>query len=39
MIAMMDFQATHWLIDGEVPGQAGNDHPNGFPTGVFPTRS
>jgi formyl-CoA transferase len=38
MIAMMDFQATHWLIDGEVPGQAGNDHPNGFPTGVFPTR-
>lgn len=38
MIAMMDFQATHWLIDGEIPGQAGNDHPNGFPTGVFPTR-
>jgi hypothetical protein len=38
MIAMMDFQATHYLIDGEVPKQAGTDHPNGFPTGVFPTR-
>ncbi|MGE0057149.1 MAG: CaiB/BaiF CoA transferase family protein [Dehalococcoidia bacterium] len=38
MIAMMDFQATNWLIAGEIPGQAGNDHPNGFPTGVFPTR-
>src|ERR1700710_2403849 len=24
-IAMMDFQATRWLIDGERPGQAGNN--------------
>jgi len=36
MIAMLDFQATRWLIGGEVPPQAGNDHPTGFPTGVFP---
>ena len=38
MIAMLDFQATRWLIAGEVAPQAGNDHPTGFPTGVFPTR-
>lgn len=37
MIAMMDFQATRWLIDGEVPPQAGNDHPTLFPMGVFAT--
>jgi crotonobetainyl-CoA:carnitine CoA-transferase CaiB-like acyl-CoA transferase len=35
-IAMLDFQATRWLIGREVPPQAGNDHPTGFPTGVFP---
>ena len=33
---MLDFQAARWLIAGEVPGQAGNDHPTGVPTGVFP---
>jgi crotonobetainyl-CoA:carnitine CoA-transferase CaiB-like acyl-CoA transferase len=38
MIAMLDFQATRWLIAGEVAPQAGNDHPTGFPTGVFPTK-
>ena len=37
MVAMLDFQATRWLIDGEVPPQAGNDHPTAFPMGVFPT--
>jgi formyl-CoA transferase len=36
-IAMMDFQAGRYLIDGEVPGQAGNNHPTGIPTGVFET--
>ena len=36
-IAMLDFQAARWLKDGEVPGQAGNDHPTGIPTGVFET--
>ncbi len=34
-IAMMDFQATRWLIDGERPGQAGNNHPTSIPTGLF----
>ena len=37
-IAMLDFQATRWLIGHEVPPQAGNDHPTGFPTGVFPVQ-
>jgi len=36
-IFMLDFQASRWLIAGEVPKQAGNDHPTGIPTGVFPT--
>ena len=36
-IAMLDFQAARWLKDGEVAGQAGNDHPTGIPTGVFKT--
>ncbi len=36
-IAMLDFQAARWLVAGEVPGQAGNDHPTGIPTGLFPT--
>jgi crotonobetainyl-CoA:carnitine CoA-transferase CaiB-like acyl-CoA transferase len=36
-IAMLDFQGSRWLMDGEVPGQAGNDHPTSAPTGVFPT--
>jgi crotonobetainyl-CoA:carnitine CoA-transferase CaiB-like acyl-CoA transferase len=36
-VFMMDFQATRWLMDGEVPKQAGNDHPTGIPTGVFPS--
>jgi len=37
MIAMMDFQASRWLLDHEVPPQAGNDHPTSIPTGVFQT--
>jgi crotonobetainyl-CoA:carnitine CoA-transferase CaiB-like acyl-CoA transferase len=36
-IAMMDFQAARYLIDGDVPGQAGNDHPFSTPMGVFET--
>ncbi len=36
-IAMMDFQAARWLMEGDVPQQAGNDHPTSIPTGVFPT--
>ena len=38
MVNMLDFQATRWLMDGEVPPQAGNDHPTTIPTGVFRTR-
>ncbi|OED37840.1 formyl-CoA transferase [Chromatiales bacterium (ex Bugula neritina AB1)] len=34
---LLDFQAARWLIDGEVPGQAGNNHPTSIPTGVFTT--
>ena len=36
-VTMLDFQTTRWLIDGEVPPQAGNDHPTAIPTGVFTT--
>ncbi|GIS12478.1 MAG: hypothetical protein CM15mP115_16290 [Alphaproteobacteria bacterium] len=36
-IAMLDFQAARWLMDGNVPKQAGNDHPTSIPTGVFAT--
>lgn len=36
-IALLDFQAARWLATGEVPKQAGNDHPTSIPTGVFPT--
>jgi crotonobetainyl-CoA:carnitine CoA-transferase CaiB-like acyl-CoA transferase len=35
MVNMLDFQAARWLIDGETPPQAGNDHPTTMPTGVF----
>ena len=35
-VAILDFQATRWLIDGVVPQQAGNDHPTVYPMGVFP---
>jgi formyl-CoA transferase len=36
-IFMLDFQAARWLQAGEVPKQAGNNHPTSIPTGVFPT--
>ena len=35
-VFMLDFQAARWLMRGDVAGQAGNDHPTGIPTGVFP---
>mgnify|MGYP000011637216 CR=1 FL=1 len=35
-IAMLDFQATRWLMDGVVPAQAGNEHPTMVPMGAFP---
>lgn len=36
-IFMLDFQSARWLVDGEVPKQAGNNHPTSIPTGVFAT--
>jgi crotonobetainyl-CoA:carnitine CoA-transferase CaiB-like acyl-CoA transferase len=36
-IALLDFQATRWLMEGERPKQAGNNHPTMIPTGVFRT--
>ena len=36
-ISMLDFQAARWLMAGDVPGQAGNNHPTSIPTGVYPT--
>jgi crotonobetainyl-CoA:carnitine CoA-transferase CaiB-like acyl-CoA transferase len=37
-IFMLDFQGARWTIGGEVPKQAGNNHPTSIPTGVFKTR-
>jgi formyl-CoA transferase len=37
MVAMMDFQAARWTIDGEVPVQEGNHHPTLVPMGCFAT--
>src|SRR5438045_28761 len=31
----MEFQAARYLLEGEVPGQAGNYHPISDPTGVY----
>jgi formyl-CoA transferase len=36
-IFMLDFQAARWLMEQEVAGQAGNNHPTSIPTGVFKT--
>ena len=37
-IFMLDFQGARYLMKGEVPGQVGNDHPTGAPTGTYRTR-
>jgi crotonobetainyl-CoA:carnitine CoA-transferase CaiB-like acyl-CoA transferase len=36
-IFMLDFQAARWLMEKDVPKQAGNNHPTSIPTGVFRT--
>lgn len=38
-IFMLDFQAARYVMNGEVPGQAGNNHPTSIPTGVFTTQN
>jgi crotonobetainyl-CoA:carnitine CoA-transferase CaiB-like acyl-CoA transferase len=37
-IALLDFQAARYLMKGDVPGQAGNDHPTSMPTSAYKTR-
>lgn len=37
MIFMLDFQGARWTLAGEIPQQAGNNHPTSIPTGVFET--
>ncbi|MEO0691271.1 MAG: CoA transferase [Pseudomonadota bacterium] len=37
-VFMLDFQAARFLMDGDVPHQAGNNHPTSIPTGVFKTK-
>ena len=34
---LLDFQASRWLMAGEVAGQTGNDHPTIAPSSVYPT--
>ncbi len=36
-IAMLDFQASRWTMDGDSPTQAGNHHPTLLPMGTFPS--
>lgn len=36
-IFLLDFQASRYLMKGEVAGQTGNDHPTMTPSGVFPS--
>jgi crotonobetainyl-CoA:carnitine CoA-transferase CaiB-like acyl-CoA transferase len=36
-IAICDFQAARYLVDGVTPPQAGNDHPYATPMGVYAT--
>jgi len=34
---MLDFQASRWLMAGEVAGQTGNNHPTIAPSSAYPT--
>ncbi|HVA15994.1 MAG TPA: CoA transferase [Stellaceae bacterium] len=38
LLFFLDFQGARYLMKGEVPKQAGNNHPTGVPTGTFKTR-
>jgi crotonobetainyl-CoA:carnitine CoA-transferase CaiB-like acyl-CoA transferase len=38
LIFMHDFQAARYVMSGEVPGQAGNEHPTGVPTNAYKTK-
>jgi crotonobetainyl-CoA:carnitine CoA-transferase CaiB-like acyl-CoA transferase len=36
-IALLDFQATRWLMKKDIPAQEGNFHPTVTPTGLYET--
>jgi len=36
-IALLDFQAARYLMEGDVPPQVGNDHPTSMPTSAYTT--
>lgn len=36
-LTLMDFQATRWTMDKQIPPQEGNNHPTNAPMGCFPT--
>ena len=36
-ISLLDFQATRWTVDKQVPQQEGNFHPTNTPMGLYPT--
>ena len=36
-INLLDFQATRWTMDKQVPPQEGNFHPTNTPMGLYPT--
>ena len=36
-ISLLDFQAARYLMEGDVPGQVGNDHPTSMPTSAYTT--
>jgi len=38
LLFFLDFQGARYLMKGEVPKQAGNNHPTGVPTGTFKAR-
>jgi crotonobetainyl-CoA:carnitine CoA-transferase CaiB-like acyl-CoA transferase len=36
-LTLLDFQATRWTMDKQIPPQEGNNHPTNAPMGCFPT--
>ena len=36
-LALLDFQAARYTMDGQVPPQVGNDHPTSMPTSAYRT--
>lgn len=35
LISLLDFQAARYLVEGDVPSSAGNDHPTSSPMGLY----